>query len=117
MCMHSTKVVDNEIQASLYFKSTDTRAIYESMKRTVVDPAFAGMFTGTRADRLMRSITCRMTSIDEQLALYALAESDADFVMYCHLDLRLLFDDSRRVVNIKFNPTLTSLIEVQAGEY
>jgi len=113
MCMHSTKVVDNEIQATLYFKSTECYVIYESMKRMVVDPAFAGMFTGSRVDRLKESINFSNKSEEDVLAIYSLAESDADYIVYGQLDMRLRFDDTKRVVNVKFTPTLTSVIQVQ----
>ena len=114
MCMHSTKVVENEIRATLYFKSTECHVIYESMKRTVVDPAFARMFTGSRAQQLKESINhCNSISEEEQLAIFSLAESNADYIVYGQLDLRLLFDDTKRVVNVKFTPTLTSVIQVQ----
>ena len=113
VCMHSTKVVNNEVHSKLYFKSTDTRTIFESMKRTVIDPTFAGIFTGTRADRLKRVITCNMSSEQECAALSSLAESDADYIVYCQVDLQLQFDESRRVAKISFTPTLTSLIEVR----
>lgn len=113
MCMHSTKVVDNEIRSTLYFKSTESRVIYESLKRTVVDPAFSSMFTGSRADRLREQLSFGSKSEEERLAICSLAESDADYIVYGQLDLRMLFDDSKRVVNVKFNANLSSVIQVQ----
>lgn len=92
MCMHSTKVVGNQIQAVLYHKHTDTPEMHKYMSAVVTRPEFKYYFVGQRTEILRRNL--RLWSLtkqkrDEVLAVLALEE---EVQIYGKLNLIINFD-------------------------
>lgn len=85
-CVHSTKVVENQIRASIYAKFTASKAIYEAVSQTVKDPLFVPFFGVDRAVNLRNAIQMGNCSEEKTKKLSAVVSSDGHYVMYLHLE-------------------------------
>jgi hypothetical protein len=110
MCVHNTKVEDNQISSAMYFKFTDCKRHNDSLRRTVRDPTILHMIT-TRDNSLIESIAANSNMQDEERQrLSSLIESDEDLVIYGRMDLQLTFDAySKKVTGLSFIAHLTSM--------
>jgi hypothetical protein len=114
MCVHSTKVVENQIIASVYLKGTDNKAIIESVGRTVTDPVCARIFNGGRTDRVKKNICEVNCSEDEKLEIAKLADSGQDMLVYVHLSMVFTFNDvTKKVISLDCRGKLTSVHAAQ----
>lgn len=114
MCMHSTKVVDNEIRAKLYFKFTDNNAIYQSLVRRITGTAFAPHFLPQRSLQMFEAFNINKDR-EDVLTMCTLLDSDCDVVVYGSVDLRLSFDETtKRVMDVKFIAEVSSIINANS---
>lgn len=109
MCVHSTKVVENQIIASIYLKCTDVVAIHDSMARTVTDAVCHNLFHLSRTDRLKGKIANGSKTKEELEQITAYINSGQDLLVYVHVQMILTFNDMKRVTKIEFSGELTSL--------
>jgi len=117
MCMHSTKVVDNEIRAKLYFKFTDNKAIYESLIRRITGTAFAPHFLPIRSLQMKEAFNVHNMSEEGMSSLCTLLDSDCDVVVYGSVDLHLSFDETtKRVMDVKFISELSSVVNASSTQ-
>lgn len=109
MCMHFTRVVDDEVRSKLYFKATSNRVLYESVTRAMSGSPFAALFPASRSDHLKLRFDGPSKPAEERLALSRLIDADEDVLMYGSIDFRLLIDEhTRKVKALKFDTQLTS---------
>jgi len=109
MCMHFTRVVDDEIRSKLYFKATSNRVLYESVTQTMTNSPFAALFPVLRSDHLKLRFDVPSKPAEERLALIRLIDADEDVVMYGTIDFRLVIDEqTRKVKALKLDTELTS---------
>lgn len=110
MCVHSTKVVENQIFSTMYFKSTDCKLLNNSLRRTILDPTVLHMITA-RDDRLKGEIASYGNlSDEEQQRMVSLVDSDEDLVIYGRMDLQMTMDShTKKVTGLSFNAILTSV--------
>lgn len=114
LCVHTTKVVDNTINARMYFKFTDSQVINRSMALSVSDPTFHPMFAQQRSARFRDNMNLVNKSDTEKAALNAIVDSDVDLLVYGKVDLRLCFEDAtKKVTDIDFMCEFTSLSTTQ----
>lgn len=115
LIVHTTKVVENSIQARMYFKFTDSQIINRSMARRVTDEVFNPLFTRPRSDMFKDNMNLQKKSDAEKNALVAIVDSEVDLVVYGKIDFRLCFDDSKKVTNVDFLCEFTSLSTAQVA--
>ena len=114
MCVHTTKVVENQIMASVYLKATDNRTITDSVARTVKDPICAGLFTMNRAERMKLNLAAVNRTEEEKLKMIELADSKEDILVYVRLNLVLTFNDfTKKITSIICNGQVTSMHAVK----
>jgi hypothetical protein len=110
MCVHNTKVVENQIQASIHIKFTDSKAVFDAVAHTIPNPQMAHLISRDRKENLIHKLT-RMQRPDAiQKHYLALAELDVDVVVYFHLLMTITFDDvSKKITEVGFAGKLTSM--------
>lgn len=112
MCVHSTKVVDNQIRASAYMKFTDVRRIYDSVASSVTDPLFTPLFSQKRDEKLRNGLKVgspKRTEAEEQ-RLISLVEADADILLFAAMDIVVTFDGvTKKIVGLDFIGRVTSI--------
>jgi hypothetical protein len=110
MCVHTAKIVEHDITATIYFKFTDNLLIRESVIRNTRDPEFSRMTVG-RGEKLKQSLRLDDRPEDERRELCILADSDHDVIVYGKLDLKISIDShSKKIVRLVFESELTSLV-------
>lgn len=83
----------NQIEANVYMKFTDCKPLYESVARTIKDPAFVDYFPPSRAEILKRRMRTAQRPDQEREKLEGLLESDCDIVVYGCVQMILTIDD------------------------
>lgn len=110
MCMHSTKVVDNEIRSNLHFKFTDNKIIYESFVRKISGTDYASLFSKQRSEHIVQCFKANLIVEKDLQTICMLMDTEPEVVVYGRVELRLLFDETtKRVMDVKFISTLTSV--------
>lgn len=115
LCVHTTKVVENEIAAKMYFKFTDSQTINQSLARTVSNDPLIPLFIQSRSDRFKESLNLEDKTEQERQQLNAIVDSEVDLIVYGRIDFKLRFDSSKKVVGIDFFPEFTSLTTTEIG--
>jgi len=111
MCMHSTKVVENEIRANLHFKFTDNKAIYEAFVRKIASTPYGHLFTMQRSEHVLQCFNTGSTVEEDLNAICILMDTEPEVVVYGKVELRLMFDETtKRVMDVQFISTLTSVV-------
>jgi len=114
MCVHSTKVIENQIIASVYLKGTDNKTIIESVARTVTDPVCARIFKAGRTDRVKKNISEVNCSEEEKMQIAKLVDSGQDMLVYVHLSMVFTFNDvTKKVTSFDCRGKLTSVHAAQ----
>ncbi len=113
ICMRSTKVVDNQIIAELYFKHADVPEAhqYRGISASYVDKEYHWMVTGQpRTPLLIRNLRLdTRTELAKKQAI-RLIESQADLELYGKLDLSFTFDaQTKKVTKISYLSHYTSI--------
>jgi len=109
MCVHSTKVVENKITATIYQKQTDSQRIFNFMSHTLKDPALDFGSIIQRFERFAlydkdQSLTpCAV----QELMFHASLEED--LLVYLRTDLVITFDDvTKKIIAMDWVGRLTS---------
>lgn len=110
MCVHNTKVVENEIFATTYAKFTDCRPLRESVIRNTSDSMAHQMF-GDREECFRERMQLNQESDScKQEGLSTILKSDCDVVVYMKINIRLTFDvNTKKGVKLAFDAGITSL--------
>ena len=113
MCVHSTKVVENQIKATIYMKITDLQPLYNTV-HALKDANVAKM--GLYRERAKRFQTfaddaaSHSEALQQQLISYSYAEEGV--LLYIRLDLTLTLDCHRgKIVKVDHVFQLTSVQE------
>lgn len=121
-CVHTTRVVGNTIQATLFTKFTDSEAIFNCVARTKAKDPFFNRLVGehacgiTRKARLTKKIEPMTTKTEEEKAqMIALAAGvTGDLIIFSNVYLKLTFDDAtRKVTRIDYDFEISSLTAAQ----
>lgn len=102
MCVHSTKVIENQILSSIYVKFTDIQPLYAILERT--SNVFEGegvLSSGLYPDRVRRfqhfaAELSQSEHVAQDLIAYSLREEDV--LMYMRIDFTLTVDDTTRKI-------------------
>jgi len=124
-CVHTTRVVGNTIQATLFTKFTDSEAIFNCVARTKAKDPFFNKLMGdhacgsSRKARLTKKIEPMVTKTEEEKAqmIAVAAANSGDLIIFSNVYLKLTFDDAtRKVTRIDYDFELTSLTVAQAAK-
>lgn len=111
MVVHSTKVVENRIEASVHMKFTDCKFIYDSVVRSA-KKALVGchMISQDRTENIIHKLNMQERPEELQKRYIDLAKSEVDLVVYVHINMVLTFDDfSKKVTALGFRGRMTSM--------
>jgi len=112
VCVHNTKVVENQIVATAYAKHTVNKTIYNSVARSTKDPLFEPMFGPQCDDRILRHLQHEGRLSEETRKLSNMVmnmDSGCDLLLYMRLDLVFTFDDfTKKITRYDVTETLTS---------
>ena len=109
-CVHTTKVVENQIRAAIYTKFTANKTIYDSVARSTKDPLFVPMFGLQRGASIKRNLEIENRAEDEKTELIQIANTDADLLCYMHIEMVLTIDDfTKKVTHYACSCRITSL--------
>uniref|UniRef100_A0A7S3GR78 Uncharacterized protein n=1 Tax=Spumella elongata TaxID=89044 RepID=A0A7S3GR78_9STRA len=113
MCVHSTKVVENQIKATIYMKITDLQPLYNTVDALKgANVAKMGLYR-ERAKRFQTfadDAASHSEELQQQLISYSYAEEGV--LLYIRLDLALTLDCRRgKIVKVDHVFQLTSVQE------
>jgi hypothetical protein len=113
-CVHSTKVVENEIRATLCYKYTDNLTLRQALKGSFPDPRVYNACAGPRGDPEQRAEYVNSRPEHEQAdIMYSLAFAE-EVVVYGNAYLTLAFDEhTKKVTALKLGCDFTSFRVVQ----
>lgn len=110
MCVHQTKVEENQIWSSLYMKFTDSRAIRESVSSTVADPAILPMINHSREEQVQRALEDGGRSEEEVESFRSLANTNEDILIYIRAEIVMTVDDiTKKVSRFRIQARTTSM--------
>jgi hypothetical protein len=110
MCVHDTKVVDNVISASTYFKYTECKFLTDSVRRMTTDPLSLELLQFPN-EQLKRELRVDMKSEQEKKDICAVLDSGQDVVVYGRVDMDVTFDMySKKIVALQFAMQVSSVV-------
>lgn len=119
MCVHSTKVVENQIMTTIHMKFTDCAALYASVfMRVIAHNDLAVMHgSGDRTADIKEHITNAVHLEDSIKQQYMdLADSGEDFLIYVQLNTVFTFDDvTKKITFMSCSGRLSSMHAVETA--
>lgn len=110
MCVHSTKVVGNQIRATIHMKGTENKLVHDSVISAVRDPILKPLVKMSHKDMLKMKVDSCPKRHDNGDAMYALIDTERDLVVYVFLEMILTFNDrTRKVVDLELTGWVTSI--------
>jgi len=114
LCVHNTKVIENEIHATTYSKFTDCSALRASVVRNTTDAMALQMF-GDRVEcfreRMQLTDVCDEKKKEE---MSEILKSNHDVAVYMKIHVQLTFDaNTNKGVKLTFNAGITSLEAIE----
>ena len=115
MCVHSTKVIENQIKSAVYMKFTACKSLYDSVSRCAMDPLFTPIFGMDREQSMKRLINREEDTPEHQKQqYYALVETEEDLVVYVKAELVLTIDDlTRKVTCMTMSGRVTAMVKTE----
>eukprot|EP01032_Pedospumella_encystans_P009792 gene9792-11499_t len=115
MCVHSTKVIENQILSSIYVKFTDIQPLYTILAQTsnILFNGEGVLSSGLYPDRVRRfqhfaTELSRCEQVAQDLIAYSLREEDV--LMYMRIDFTLTIDDmTRKILHFTHAYEITSV--------
>jgi len=116
MCVHHTKVVENEIHAMAYSKFTDSKSLRKALQPSITDPALQAMFGDQREDCFRDQLQLQDKPAQEREELASMIERGADMLVYMKIAIRLTFDEcSKKGMKLEMDAEVTSLHAAERG--
>lgn len=102
-CVHTTRLLENAIEAMIYYKYTDSVALSQSIAKTSSDPFVQRIAANSRGDGLVKRMNLEDKSQQEREQMTLLAQSDDDdLTIYGKMTLRVTFDVySKKVIRFE----------------
>lgn len=110
-CVHSTKVVENKIMATIHAKLTAVNSIYDSVARETKDPLLQPMFGVHRSASIIRNINMEDRPEEEKDKFITCVNSTQDnLVLYVRFELALTVNDfTKKVTRYELIGHVTSI--------
>jgi hypothetical protein len=110
MCVHSTKVVGNQITSVIHSKFTDCRKLVGALQNSATDQMFKSQLDDCSVDGVERRIAEEGLPEDEKQRRMGLLRTGVDVVVYLKSELVLTLDSlSKLVVDMTLRSTLSSV--------
>jgi hypothetical protein len=110
MCVHHTKVVENQIMSTIHLKFTDCRKIYDALNRTATDPWHRSVLDMCSDDNIKERVADENYTALEADRIYGWMKEKRDMVVYLKIDMILTFEDMhKRIVSMIMNSRLTNV--------
>lgn len=104
-CVHSTKVVENQIRATVYSKFTYCKAIYDFLGKGKIDPLFTVLCGEPRFARALSP------SKRPDLMAVVTSHPDANLQVYMQIDMCLTVDDlTKKITRYELECNITSVL-------
>lgn len=114
MCIHNTKVIENEIHSAIYAKFTDCKSLRENLAQTVTDPDLQFMLEGERPDFVKERMHFDERSSEDKSCYTSLIDRDVDMVVYMKISMVMVFDEcTKKGMKMTFTAEVTSLKAVE----
>lgn len=108
MCVHTTKVVENQIRSVIYMKLTDSQSLYSAICDNADDPAYKQL--SKRSHRFQQFLTQPELDAEVKQVVKDHSQVDDDVLLYMRMDFVLTFDDrTRKITCIESDVQLTSI--------
>lgn len=109
-CVYSTKVINNQIFASMHCKYTDNKILYDCAVRSDKDPRILRVLPANRKEYAKIKIGTMQATEEEKERNMALIEAGVDLIMHVRIDMVLTFDNySKKIVKMHFSGQTTSV--------
>jgi hypothetical protein len=122
-CVHSTKVIENQIVATVYFKFTDNQFIYNAVVQssdTATGKREAECFLpgiSKRSERFFHIMDPSFASDSERDRAATVLDSEEDLIVYGMATLTLTIDDfSKKILKINFDGDISSVAPVSSPD-
>ena len=113
MCVHSTKVIGNQIHALVYIKYTENRVIRRSMELSTSDPTLLDVCPTPRSDTPALESYLATKTEEERFALSALVCSTDEIMVYGTGNMILTFEDfTKKITRFEASCEYTSFSAV-----
>ena len=111
MCVHTTKVVENQIRATIYSKFTECRAIHTAMQCTVQKSEIQeSLMKVVHPDNIKARLEGENLTDEFKDNVVSLIEKGGDLVVYLKCDMVLTLDEfSKKIVSLTLDNTLTEV--------
>jgi hypothetical protein len=111
MCVHHTKVVENQIKANIHLKFTDCRKIFDSLNRTTTDPVHRTVLEMCSDEYIKERVRDENYSSLEVDRIDCWMKEKRDMVVYLKIEMILTFEDMhKRIVAMQLNSRLTNVL-------
>jgi hypothetical protein len=111
ICVHSTKVVGNQIRATLYFKCTENRLIRASVKRNMADPSMLDMAPAPYENAPRSRRVLELLPEGERLEMAESVHVAENILIYGESLMVLTFDDnSKKITHFESDCWYTSFV-------
>lgn len=112
-CVHSTKVVGNEIRSFMYFKYTENKALRRAMEKSTRDTSMLDLCPTPRANTEVLDNFLLTKSAEESFLLSALVATAEEIVVYGTSTLTLTFEDyTKKITHLDMKCEYTSFSAV-----
>ncbi len=98
MCVHTTKVVGNQIRALIYFKYTDNKTLFERMQRTYPDKEVIAICAAPSSGPVKLQEFIDSKPVHERAALTNLVFGSNEVLIYGRTFMTLTFDDFTKTI-------------------
>lgn len=110
VCVHSTKVVENEIRATTYTKYTTNKTIYDSLARSNAKKQAMPMFSLPRDANIKRSLELQNDDDYNRDEMIETLDTDQDLVVYMQCNMVLTIDDiTKKITRYTIDGQITSI--------
>jgi hypothetical protein len=113
-CIRGTKVIENQIVATAYYKFTDNKFLHNVAVQS--NPSVCTHYTpfvvnaGTRSERLLPAVKPSFADEEQRVRAINVLDSDEDLVIYGKGTITLTLDElSKKIVRISFDGCVTSV--------
>lgn len=114
-CVRCTKVVENQIHATMYIKLTDSQQLYDLSPQTTrsMEPDVAALCFPERSARLKYYIHDGLSTEPIKQEIIARAECTEDLSLYIQSDIVMTIDDmTKKVIRFEMTYLITSIQSV-----
>jgi hypothetical protein len=110
ICVHRTKVIDDQICATIYLKGTDCQPLYTYMSRSLRTSHLGVSSLIEQSSRMQEFVRVSNLSEEEKQQVEMYSQSEIDLLVYYQVNMVLtICATTKKVVGMEFNGKLSSV--------